>query len=641
MLKTINLDTTTFQEVFDKNKRYLQSLLPYIDVDRDSEPTITILEMLTMLSDIQNYNINRILPKHYEKYMALLGVVRNPGQSARGHVFVYPKVSQKLLMGTTFVAKDDTVIKYFESTVFDFVVKNKIVGYFLQVHNTCTPIFNQQPILLDDTKVQYLYILFKDPIVSTTTLYFTLSKNKRNVGVNLDYSEAKLEAEYYCKQGWKKCVNVQDQTNGLLQSGSITITPYFDSTLLELQRKIGYPIRLIIREASYEITPIIQRIEINPVSLIQKKTLIYQREVTINNDYIEYLHILEKKGDVLLLKKENNSYQEALFIKDNDGIIVLDNSNQEATFLIISRDKLLDRKNYVFDILGVSSQEISIDIPNINNKTLQFIYKKENRYFKLDSNLYDQDTQILSLGNGKDYPILSAQKDGLIISQADTTLYREGNIRHNTLKCEDEGIKCIYSLASYGSKSPETMSSMLERVKETYGRQVDILDRYHSVVLETPYLPIKAVKVFTRQQFYRNKKEEGFIIIVEKTTKKSLTISQTKLIYQHLKKQSYLNSIFEIRSLKYIFITIVTKIQLSKDKQNGIEAIKQAIYTYIEKEEIQEWCLRKQELQVNILQFGGVLQVISLDIKIQNQSIEEYKVAADIKLQVKDLTINS
>lgn len=638
MLKTINLDTSTFQEMFTKNKQYLQTFLPYIDVNRDSEPAVTLLEMMTMLSDIQNYNINLVLPSHLEKYMALLGVIKKPGQSARGHVCVYPQEDSMLLSGTAFIARDDQRIIHFESIAPVFVIQNNILGCFLQVQNTLTPFFNCEPITLVDVKVQYLYIFFKQPIDTICRLYFTLFDNQRNSGIKSSYLEARIEVEYYSDNGWRKCLAVQDETNGLLQSGSLIVQLYFSHTAIQMQEKKGYPIRLKICQANYEIVPVIQRIELNPIELIQKKTLLHQREITTHKTYIEYVHELEKKGNILILQKQNKGYLEVPFSKENNGIRLLDNQDKITTYLLISQDISLEREKYVFDILGISSQQIVIDIPNVDDQSLQLFYKKNNRYYIFEDYYYDSDKQIIHLGNGKDFPIFPASQESLFISQLSTTLYQDGSIRQNTLTCEKTNIYCIDSQASFGSAASETVEQMIDRLKEMYGKQMDIVDTYRKIVKQTPYLPIKEVGIFFRQQFYHQDKEEGFVIVVEKTTKKALTRKQKQLIYQQVKKQAYVNTAFEIRSLKYIPVTIHLYVQLTKP--NNKDKLKQVIHAYIEKEELQEWCLRKQELQVNILQLANVLQIANLKIQIQNKDVERYIVAPDIRLQIISLTVD-
>ena len=46
MLDTIHLDQSDFTEMFEKNKQMMKLLLPFIDVERRSEPAVTLLEMM-------------------------------------------------------------------------------------------------------------------------------------------------------------------------------------------------------------------------------------------------------------------------------------------------------------------------------------------------------------------------------------------------------------------------------------------------------------------------------------------------------------------------------------------------------------------------------------------------------------------
>ena len=102
MLDTIHLDQSDFTEMFEKNKQMMKLLLPFIDVERRSEPAVTLLEMMTMLSDIQNFNIDRISSEHIEKYLALLGIKRHERTCARVLVNALPKTDCHIIKGTRF-----------------------------------------------------------------------------------------------------------------------------------------------------------------------------------------------------------------------------------------------------------------------------------------------------------------------------------------------------------------------------------------------------------------------------------------------------------------------------------------------------------------------------------------------------------
>lgn len=72
----MDLNPTNQKDLYEKACRRMAELVPGWSDEIPSEPTVTILELASQLSDLQNYKWNLVGPEHYLAYLELLGGVR-------------------------------------------------------------------------------------------------------------------------------------------------------------------------------------------------------------------------------------------------------------------------------------------------------------------------------------------------------------------------------------------------------------------------------------------------------------------------------------------------------------------------------------------------------------------------------------
>lgn len=642
MLDTIHLDKSDFTEMFEKNKQMMKLLLPFIDVERRSEPAVTLLEMMTMLSDIQNFNIDRISSEHIEKYLILLGIKRQERTCARVLVNGLPQSHCHIMQGTRFFTEDSQSPIIYELQDEAYIIKNLIMGHYYQIagEQDIMRFYRNQHFSLKDVDEQYIYIMFENELPKIPfSIYFYLQDQKRNLPNDYPYQEASLTYEYYSEYGWQKCIDVTDQTYGLMYSGAITLATFYKSEKLKINKVSGYCLRLGIKQ-QYEILPQIENMILNPLFLKQTHTYIYQRHHKYRYSVIPCLHDLETTGHLKIFQSVEEGWQDISLQchRDETSQIHLPQDIEQGTdILIVSIDSIFHEDQFLFPCLGISTQKMQLSVSHVARHSLKVMIKQNDLYKPFEHYDYDENENMIILGNGKNYPLLPSDAETLMIVGLETTLDVQGRVRKHTLICEKDDIRCSHFLDSYGGQARESLDDYKQRVINEYKMAQVPFQKYSDIVFQTPYLTFKNVKILYRKDFYHSPQAEGLVVIVQKQTRRPLTYDQINLISEHFKKSLYVNTQFEILSMQYRPVDIQVKIEFLREDVSYREHIQEVIYEYIERLDIDEWTMRKSELMVCFLQKSFVKDVKLLKIFMNHQSIETYEVRADTMLYIQNI----
>ena len=68
----LNLDTVSWQELYESACRRMAQLVPGWSDEIPSDPAVVLLELTSYLSAVQNREINRLQERHYLAYLKLL-----------------------------------------------------------------------------------------------------------------------------------------------------------------------------------------------------------------------------------------------------------------------------------------------------------------------------------------------------------------------------------------------------------------------------------------------------------------------------------------------------------------------------------------------------------------------------------------
>jgi predicted phage baseplate assembly protein len=95
-LKAPDLDTRSFEEIFEELRLRIPRYAPEWTDFNESDPGITMLQLFSSLSEMMLYQMNRIPERNYIKFLQLLNMELRPAQSALAHLTFMPQVGASI-----------------------------------------------------------------------------------------------------------------------------------------------------------------------------------------------------------------------------------------------------------------------------------------------------------------------------------------------------------------------------------------------------------------------------------------------------------------------------------------------------------------------------------------------------------------
>ena len=289
-----SLDSQTFEDLLNDAKKNLPIYSKTWTNYNESDPGITLLELLCWLADNQIYKLNRITKQNYLKFLKLLGEHPQKPLPAKLNVS-FPSHSsdvKTILQGTKLISTHDEITFETESTL-------KLIPVNLtKVITNIASDLNDVTVLLEK-KFFYGFGEFPDT-GNSFLLGFDTAYDKKtdlNIGINLEKSiirnkksmgtKSDPDSIFYpsCKIQWKYLTNVRkdrpdwnvldvvnDSTSLLTKSGIVSLSVPFDKMptfdLDDSGEKLKW-ILCVLTDGSYEIPPKINSIKLNTVNAIQ------------------------------------------------------------------------------------------------------------------------------------------------------------------------------------------------------------------------------------------------------------------------------------------------------------------------------------------------------------------------------------
>ncbi|MEW6172903.1 MAG: putative baseplate assembly protein [Bacillota bacterium] len=105
-----DLDDKTFDQLIAEAVRLIPQYAPEWTDHNLSDPGITFLELFAWLAEAQIYSLNQITPRHYLKYLRLLGLRPRPATPAKAWVSFLTAGASRLLPQPTQVATTEGVV---------------------------------------------------------------------------------------------------------------------------------------------------------------------------------------------------------------------------------------------------------------------------------------------------------------------------------------------------------------------------------------------------------------------------------------------------------------------------------------------------------------------------------------------------
>lgn len=279
MPERIELDDGSYEGFYQKAMERLFCQAAWWTHRELSDPGITQLELWALLSDMQSFYMDQIQESHYRKYLKLLGVRPDHGSMAYTWLGLeHVQAPLCLPAGTKFLA--DKMV--FETTEEVLLTDNRLTAFFMpreaddkQLQNMTRQMgmSRKYAFPMSETCMLFCFMLQKAVMAEKTLQLFLLlrEKEERNPVEDPGFYMAGISWVYRTKKGWKPATVLLDETKGLLYSGQVILK--MDEGMEKEETEAGYPVCCIVTEGAYDVLPVLYKICLNTVKVVQKDTL--------------------------------------------------------------------------------------------------------------------------------------------------------------------------------------------------------------------------------------------------------------------------------------------------------------------------------------------------------------------------------
>ncbi len=571
--EVIRLDDNSYEKIYGKALKRLTNQAPHWTHRELSDPGITLLEMWSILSDMQSFYMDQTQESHYRKYRKLLGIPPEEGNYADTKVF-FDKVEESIYLpeGTRIMAGE----MCFETAEAVWLTSNHLKAFYLpekdleqrnRIHVMNMPRKTSFP--LAQGKQLFSFELEKPMAEEEALRLFVLldEKNKRNPAPE-GYYMAQLAWEYWTEEGYRKAQVLRDDTRGLLYSGEITLK--MDKPMKKTENG-GYGIRCRIQKGSYDIWPVLYRISLNVVTALQKKTLCREEHFSLleQEEKISMRSYLAQTGKLrVYAEREEGLWEDITSFCEIDPPITAERRERNiqldgqalgklsaqgtSRLKVISRAPDFLKEQEEVDITGVSTQAIPVLWDHLKRDQVKIMLEQGT-----ESGLYREYQQVepeeectygwhwqeerntIELGDGRHGVIPKPAQDGFRFRQLVLWEGKKGNVAIGRIrKFEQEalfpGIICRNFMAGQGGrdrKSPSQQFSEIFASCQDGWREKRIVTQedVRNLAMKTPGLVLKDV----RAQW----KENAVIVTIfpkEKLTQKYCQEKYISEVQKHL-----------------------------------------------------------------------------------------------------------
>lgn len=280
MLTDINLDNERFDDLVEEAKNMIVSYYSEWTDFNYHDPGITISELFAFFKEIIQYRMNYIGEKHQLKYLKLMGISRRSLMPATARISLECTKTLTLPALTRFFASGIC----FESQKTKYLVAGDLKGciYYSHAETVFTDQaragYKMQPFGENPQQGDCFYLIFNESLPADIPLsIFVEVFNGYKVHRSLIkegqpfFDIAVLELQAGEPYGFEKCPDFQDTTHGLVQSGWLNFTLSSPLKKITVEGQSGYMLRLCLVKSDYDIPPVITRIGMNYMDVVQTR----------------------------------------------------------------------------------------------------------------------------------------------------------------------------------------------------------------------------------------------------------------------------------------------------------------------------------------------------------------------------------
>lgn len=458
MVEQEKLDIINYDKIWEKVLEKLERRASRWSHREVSDPGITLLEMWAVLCDMQCFYLDQIQESHYRKYLRLLGIAPDEGNCAEAWVLFQDVEEDCTLPAGTRLLADTTVFETEEPAA---LIANCICGLTKEEKGKQVVVVQHKRknrIILPRAGILFS-ILLKEPLREGQEflLHVLLDETIGRNPVPPDFSLVSLAWEYWTQEGWREAETLRDDTCGLLRSGCICLR--VDSSMKDYGEVDGekYRIRCRVREGEYDAMPVLYKVSLNMVRVLQKKTLCCHEdgEFPESGGQIKLQSYLARTGSIRVLADQGDCrWKEITEACDIDPPVTAKGEERYVRFRGKGKVRVLcyaeefTEKFGACPTTGVAGQQIRIPWENVLRNSVELMLAQDEtgcyREFSCrepEETRYDnawhwqEEGNSIVLGDGRHGSIPTASENGLLFVSLSLSKGRKGNVSIGRIDC--------------------------------------------------------------------------------------------------------------------------------------------------------------------------------------------------------------
>lgn len=535
MSEEISLDDNSYDRLYEKAMERLDGQAPWWTHREVSDPGIMLIEMWALLSDMQSYYLDQVQESHYRKYLKLLGISPDEGSCAWTWVFfelgkdterecIVPEGTK--LLSDQMVFETEEEVRLVRNSLREFYL-----GNYREDRTDAMRLSRKNRFALEDQadqeRVLFMFVLDRTLKQEDFSFFVLLDERVKRNDAGKVTGMTRLVWEYRLSDVWQEAEVVRDDTAGLLFSGIITLRIDLpkDGRRCWINR-----IRCRIGQGAYEVMPVLYKIYLNVVRVVQRDTLCCEEDAAFTPlcHTIALKSYLARTGRLRILKEmaegtecDGRLWEDITEQVHVDAPITADRADRYVSYGGTGRVKILctapwiTPEEFLFPVTGIASQRISLPWKKVMRSSVRLMVRQggeggkryrscgrtdpeEDRY--RNAWHWDGEENVIVLGDGRHGEIPDASEDGLCLSSLSLWEGEKGNVPVDRITKWQQpelfpGITCTNYLAGREGRGRKEPSLQFGEAREALLRQNRMVTEadIRELVMETPGLLISRV----------------------------------------------------------------------------------------------------------------------------------------------------
>lgn len=625
MLPVDELDKKDYSEILEESIANIKRFSSEWTDFNYHDPGITMLEMLTWLTDMQRYYLNRVTKKNMLKFLDLYGIRLAEQSKAKSYVGFQCSNDSIIMSKGVKLKADEQVFETMQSAA---LTNNSIKKFitateYLETDNTHV-IFNGNLGLYPFDKAikdgNKLYLAFENeiPIHKKINIYFDVIDDylvKLNDTEKLDYHITYKWMFYSKEDKWKDIRIVNDETKYLTQKGNVTIVINSEMQQYDFFNNGDsyYWICIEAQNVGYNLSPKISTIALNYMPVENRNTYIKYKDfkrkdknLFFNNIYLKgKITVQYKYNDKYIDLKENDDYTIQLDTVNKKLIVSqIDEKYQELRLISCLND--LKYKKEIGLTNGLSYQKIYYPLNNVVPEELVLQVGEYNGDIMLWSDYHyvksfsmankgdkvfeiDNKNQLIIFGDNEN--CIAPEKANSIIDNIRiiNLVYSDcerGNVKNGEIKefvdaDEFKNISIVYTNSAVnGKKGMQIEDGIRELLNDNkkISRAITTED-YEKLAKNTPGLRIACAKALIDENT-----ENKIIIVLVPYTSSLYPVPDEKMlniVKKHINKYRLITTDVEVVAPKYVGVSVIANINVSVSNKFDLNLLKSKIKDFL------------------------------------------------------------